>query len=305
MLVHVLGSAAGGGFPQWNCACSNCAGVRNGTIDADPRTQTSVAIRASDGSWFLIHASPDVRTQLAGLPALHPRSARDFPVAGIIFTNADLDQCLGLFSLREGQPLHLYATEFVRRAIVEQNKLYRVFDRMPGRLTWHELKLDVSQPLIGAGGRPSLWVTALAVPGKVPLYLEFLAEPQADMNVALLIHDSETTCTLGHAPCVGERNLAVDRLLMDADCLLFDGTFWSDDELSSQGLGTRTARQMAHWPVGGADGSLTTLAQARASRKILVHVNNSNPLLRSDATERRDVEAAGLEVAYDGMEIEL
>ncbi|HJT21406.1 MAG TPA: pyrroloquinoline quinone biosynthesis protein PqqB [Nitrospira sp.] len=305
MLIHVLGSAAGGGFPQWNCACPNCVGVRNGTIDAAPRMQTSVAVRAFDGSWFLIHASPDVRAQLAGLPALHPRSARDFPVSGIIFTNADLDQCLGLFSLRERQPLHLYATESIRRAIVEQNTFYRTFDRMPGHVTWHELKLDVSQPLIGARGLPSLWLTTLAVPGKVPLYLESLAQPQADMNVALLIHDPETGRTLGYAPCVGGRHQAVDRLMMEADCLFFDGTFWSDDELPSQGLGQRTARQMAHWPVGGSDGSLAMLAQARASRKILIHVNNSNPLLRSDGAERRSLEAARVEVAYDGMEIEI
>jgi pyrroloquinoline quinone biosynthesis protein B len=253
----------------------------------------------------LIHASPDVRTQLAGLSALHPRSARDFPVCGIVFTNADLNQCLGLFSLREGQPLHLYATEFVRRAIVEQNRFYSAFDRLPGHVTWHELKLDVSQPLMGAGGRPSLWLTALAVPGKVPLYLESLAQPQADTNVALLIHDPETAATLGYAPCVGGRHPTVDRLRLDADCLFFDGTFWSDDELPSQGLGPRTAAQMAHWPVGGPDGSLATLVQARASRKILIHVNNSNPLLRSDAKERREVEAAGVDVAYDGMEIEI
>jgi pyrroloquinoline quinone biosynthesis protein B len=303
MLVHVLGSAAGGGFPQWNCACVNCRGVRSGTIKAAARTQTSVAVRGPDGSWFLIHASPDIRAQLAAFPALHPRAPRDSPVAGILFTNADLDQALGLFSLREGQPLHLYATDAVRRALTGSNVFYRAFERMPGHVTWHELKLDAAHPLLGSDGRLSLWVTALAVPGKVPLYLESTAAPQPDMNIALLIRDDEQGRTLGYAPCVGGHSAAVARLLEEADCLFFDGTFWSDDELPSQRLGQKTARDMAHWPVGGPHGSLAVLARSRASRKILIHINNSNPLLREDAAQRREADAHGVEVAYDGMEV--
>ncbi|ALA57210.1 pyrroloquinoline quinone biosynthesis protein PqqB [Nitrospira moscoviensis] len=305
MLVHVLGSAAGGGFPQWNCACLNCRGVRNGTIQATARTQSSVAVQGAEGSWFLIHASPDIRAQLAALPALHPRTLRDTPLAGLLLTNGDLDQTLGLFSLREGQPLHLYATDSVRRAVRDGNVFSRAFDRMPGHVTWHELKLDVSQPLLGGDGRPSLWATALAVPGKVPLYLESIATPQPDMNIALLIRDPANGRTLGYAPCVGAHDPAVDRLLGEADCLFFDGTFWAEDELPVQGLGRKTARDMAHWPVGGPNGSLAALEKARARRKILIHLNNSNPLLRDDTAERREVEAAGVDVAYDGMEVEL
>jgi len=303
VLVHVLGSAAGGGVPQWNCGCGNCHGVRTGTIKATVRTQSVLAIQGPDGSWFLIHASPDIRAQLAGFPPLHPRAPRDSPIAGILFTNGDLDQTLGLFSLREGQPLHLYATDSVRRAVMERNAFYRAFDRMPGHLTWHELKIDAGNPLIGSHGRPSLSVTALPVPGKVPLYLESSMTPQPDMNIALLIHDPQNGRTMGYAPCVGTRSPAVDRLLEEADCLFFDGTFWSEDELPSQGLGKKTARDMAHWPVRGPDGSLALLADAKAARKILIHLNNSNPLLRDDAVERRQVEAAGVELAYDGMEL--
>lgn len=303
MLVHVLGSAAGGGFPQWNCGCRNCRGLRDGTLAATERTQTSLAVQGPDGSWFLIHASPDVRAQLAAFPALHPRALRDSPVAGILFTNGDLDQTLGLFSLREGQPLHLYATESVRCSMTGGNTFYRAFERGPDHVTWHELKLDVSRPLLGSNGRPSLWLTALAVPGKVPLYLESVATPQPDMNIALLIRDPANGRTLGYAPCVGGRGQAVDRVLEEADCLFFDGTFWSDDELPSQRLGQKTARDMAHWPVGGQSGSLPLLARARATRKILIHLNNSNPLLLDDAAERRRVEAAGVGVAYDGMEV--
>ena len=174
---------------------------------------------------------------------------------------------------------------------------------MPGHITWHELKLDAAQPLLGSDGRPSLWVTALAVPGKVPLYLESTAAPRPDMNIALLIRDDKQGRTLGYAPCVGGHSPAVARLLEEADCLFFDGTFWSDDELLSQRLGHKTAGDMAHWPVGGASGSLAVLARAKASRKILIHINNSNPLLREDAAQRREVESHGVEVAYDGMEV--
>jgi pyrroloquinoline quinone biosynthesis protein B len=301
--IHVLGSAAGGGFPQWNCGCPNCAGLRSGTIAATPRTQASLALSDSGGNWFLIHATPDIHAQLAAFPPLHPRALRDSPICGILLTNADLDQCLGLLSLRESQPLQIYATESVRHAVTHDNRFYRALDRTAGQVTWHELKLHATQTLLTPDhGSTQLVVTTIPVPGKTPLYLEGQVEPQIDENVALLISEFTGGPCVGYAPCVAGRNPDVDRVVERADCLLFDGTFWSEDELVALGIGTKTARDMAHWPLGGANGSLSMLAQA-ASRRMVIHINNTNPILREDSSERRQLEQAAVEVAYDGMEV--
>jgi pyrroloquinoline quinone biosynthesis protein B len=307
--IHVLGSAAGGGFPQWNCGCPNCAGVRAGTIAALPRKQASVAVSDSEGHSFLIHAAPEISAQLAAFPPLHPRvqsrAVRDSPLAGIILTNADLDQCLGLLSLRESQPLHLYATESIRQAVTQENRFYRALDRVPGQITWHELKLYGTQTLFTPDQRSTqLIVTTIPVAGKVPLYLEGQVEPESGDNVALLVRESSGGPSLGYAPSVGARDPEIERIVERSDCLFFDGTFWSDDELTALGIGTKMASDMAHWPLGGANGSLSMLAQS-SSRRILIHINNTNPILRDDSAERRHVEQAGVEVAYDGMEIAL
>src|SRR5688572_3272196 len=213
MQIHVLGAAAGGGFPQWNCSCVNCSGVREGSLPFTPLTQASIAIAADDDAWFVVHASPDIRTQLLAFPALHPRGLRDSPIAGILLTNADLDQTLGLLTLRESQPLHLYATETVRHAFMDENRLYRTLCRTPDQVTWHELKLQSHQPLFLPDGSASrLSVMALPVPGKVPLYLEGSSDPNPEDNVALLFTEESTGCSLAYAPCVGGGSPSVDRL---------------------------------------------------------------------------------------------
>jgi len=301
--IHVLGSAAGGGFPQWNCGCQNCAGLRKGTIAATARKHTSLALTDSEGTCFLIHATPEIGAQLAGFPPLHPRAVRDSPLAGIVLTNGDLDQCLGLLSLRESQPLHVYATESVRHAVTTENRFYRALNRIPGQVTWHELKVHASQALLRPDGRPSqLVVTAIPVPGKVPLYLEEQMASQIDDNVALLVHEMPVGACLGYAPCVGAANPDVERIVATANCLMFDGTFWSEDELVALGIGRKRAQDMAHWPLAGPTGSLSLFAKS-CSRRILIHINNTNPILRDDSPERRQLEAAGVEVAYDGMEV--
>jgi pyrroloquinoline quinone biosynthesis protein B len=302
--IHVLGSAAGGGFPQWNCGCVNCAGLRTGTIAATARRQAALAVSGHDGNWFLIHAAPDISSQVAAFSPLHPRGLRDSPIAGILLTNGDLDQCLGLLSLRELQPLHVYATEPVRRAFTTGNRLYRALRRMPCQITWHELTLYRSQALMGADQRPStVVVTTIPVPGKVPLYADHHAKPQDGDNIALLIRDRSEGPLLAYAPCVGWYSPEVKGILEESDCLFFDGTFWSEDELMALGLGNKHACEMAHWPLAGANGSLPALEKSRPSRRILIHINNTNPILREDSPERRDTERAGVEVAYDGMEL--
>jgi pyrroloquinoline quinone biosynthesis protein B len=291
----VLGSGAGGGLPQWNCACDNCTLVRAGDPRVQARTQDSVAVSASGGGgWLLVNASPDVHRQIESFPALHPRGPRDTPIGAIALTNGDLDHVLGLLSLRESQPLHVLATERVRAGLVERNAMLRTLARTPEQLTWTAMELGREVVLAGLG----LGVTAIAASGKLPVHLVGTAEPSPEDNVALRIRDTASGKILVVATAVGSLE-GVDAIVGGADAVLFDGTFWSDDELVARGLGRGRARDMAHVPVGGDEGSL---ARLRHGRRIYTHVNNTNPIVRADPAERAAVLAAGWEIAFDGME---
>lgn len=312
MLARVLGAAAGGGFPQWNCGCSNCRGVREGAIRARPRTQASIAVSVDLRSWFLFGASPDVRMQIERFPELHPRGARHTPIAGIILGHGDLDQCLGLLHLRESQPLTVYATAAVRRSFCEGNALYRTLERFPGQITWRELVLGQALALTDAAGRASgLMIEAVPVPGKPPLHRQGATPdppnpPDAGDTVGLFVRETARHRTLAYVPSVAGPAPELETLLTRADALFFDGTFWSGDELvrlDPEGPGGRPATAMAHWPLGGEGGSLELLGRLPVRRRILVHINNTNPILREDSPEHRLVEAAGVEVAWDGMEV--
>jgi pyrroloquinoline quinone biosynthesis protein B len=306
MHIRVLGSAAGGGFPQWNCGCPNCRGVRAGAIPATPRTQESVAISADAEAWFLLNASPEIRQQIESFPGIHPRAARHSPIHAIILTNGDLDHTLGLLSLRESHPLVVYATEAVRRGFIDGNVLYGTLQRFPDQVTWRPLKLGREEALAGADGRESgLFVEAVPVPGKLPIHLERQSAPDPEDNVGLRIREASTGRRLAYLPAAGGLTPAMHDALADADCVFFDGTFWSPDELPAQGLGTKRADDMAHLPMGGAAGSLAALRGLRAPRRVFIHVNNTNPVLRDDSPERKDAEAAGWEIAWDGMEVRL
>jgi pyrroloquinoline quinone biosynthesis protein B len=306
VILRVLGSAAGGGFPQWNCGCGNCRAAREGHSATRPRLEESVAISADGEHWFLLQASPEVRRQIESFPALWPREPRHTPIAGILLTNGDLDHCLGLLCLRESQRLVVHATAEVRRGIAEGNAMYRTLERFPGQLTWRPFQLDVEQPLLTpAGGESGLHVTAVAAPGKRPLHLEGSGTPSPGDNVGLVIRDARTGGRLAYFSALAELSPAVRQTLGAADCVFIDGTFWSDDELIKEGLGERRGRQMAHLPVGGPDGSLEFLRSLTVRRKLLIHLNNTNPLLREDSPERAQATAAGVEVAADGLEIRL
>ena len=306
MRIRVLGSAAGGGFPQWNCGCPNCRGVRAGTLRAAARTQESVAVSADGEGWFLLNASPEIRQQIEDFSGLHPHAPRHSPIVAIILTNGDLDHTLGLLSLRESHPLVIYATERVRSGFVDGNVLYRTLQRFPAQVTWRPLELGREEELAGADGRGSgLLVEAVAVPGKPPIHLEGLAPPDPEDSIGLRIREASTGRRLAYFAATGGLTPTVRTALADADCVFFDGTFWSGDELPALGLGTRRAEDMAHLPIGGAGGSLAALRSLRAGRRIYIHVNNTNPVLRDDAAERREVEAAGWEIARDGMEVTL
>jgi pyrroloquinoline quinone biosynthesis protein B len=306
VILRVLGSAAGGGLPQWNCGCGNCRAARARHSAIRPRLEESVALSADGEHWFLLQAAPEVRRQIESFPPLQPKAPRHTPIAGILLTNGDLDHCLGLLCLRESQPLVVHATAEVQRGFTEGNVLYRTLERFTGQLTWSPLPLGVEQPLRLGDGRPSgLHVTAVAAPGKRPLHLEGSGAPAPGDNVGLVIRDEQTGGRLAYFSALAALAPAVRGVLAAADCLFVDGTFWSDDELIREGLGQRRGRDMAHLPVGGPDGSLEFLRALPVRRKVLIHLNNTNPLLRDDSPERAAVTAAGVEVAEDGLEIRL
>src|SRR2546421_6047890 len=299
MLIRVLGSAAGGGFPQWNCGCANCRGVREGSLRAQARSQECVAVSADGASWLLLNCSPEIRQQIESFAGLHPRAPRHSPIAGIVLTNGDLDHCLGLLSLRESHPWVVSAAAPVRRGFVERNVLSRTLERLPGQVTWRVLKTGREEELAG------LTVEALAVPGKPPVHLESLAPSDPEENIGVRVRETATGRVLAYLSAAGGVTDEILHALDGADAVFFDGTFWSSDELPKLGLGTKRAEEMAHVPVGGPGGSLARLAGVRARRRIYIHINNTNPMLREDSPERAEVAAAGWEIAWDGMEVRL
>jgi pyrroloquinoline quinone biosynthesis protein B len=265
-----------------------------------------VAVSADGERWVLLNASPEIRQQIESFPGLHPRGPRHSPIAAIVLTNGDLDHTLGLLSLRESYPLVIYATESVRRGFTAGNVLYRTLERFPGQVTWRALALGQAVPLADREGRATgLTIEVVAVPGKPPVHLEALAPSTPEDNVGLRLLEEGTGRRLAYFPAVGRVTPQVLLGLSFADCAFFDGTFWSSDELPAGGLGTKRAEDMAHQPVGGAGGSLAALHGLQVHRRIFIHVNNTNPMLREGSPERKAVEAAGWEIAHDGLEVAL
>jgi pyrroloquinoline quinone biosynthesis protein B len=311
--VVVLGSSAGGGVPQWNCACSNCQAARNDD-GVKPRTQDSLAVSADGRRWFLLNVSPDVARQIERQRVLWPdvrekpdgsRDQRRSPLAGAVLTNGDLDHCLGLLSLREWTPLSLYATPATYSGLVEHNSMLRTLKRQRAQSVFRPLTLDTFQPLLDSDGNASgLRVCAFAVAGKVPLHLESLQASSAETNVGLLIEDAASGARLAYVPAAASIDGLAERFAR-VSCLFFDGTFWSDAELSALGQVERSARDMAHLPVGGPDGSLELLSDLPIEQRYYTHLNNTNPMLRAGSPERRSVEARGWVVAEDGLELAL
>lgn len=271
-----------------------------------------MAISADGQSWFLLNASPEIREQIESFPPLWPRHERHSPIAGIVLTNGDLDHGLGLLSLRESHPITIYATGSVRRGFTEGNVLYRTLERFPGQVTWRPLVLDETRPLKGYNTladpeleHSRLSVTPFAMPGKRPLHLEGNGNASAEDNVGLLIRDNVVERSIAYVPAAAAWTDALERMMDDVQIIFFDGTFWSSAELMATGVGTKRAEDMAHLPVGGPEGSLARLAKLPSVRRILIHINNTNPLLREDSPERAAAEAAGVEIAHDDMEIVL
>jgi pyrroloquinoline quinone biosynthesis protein B len=293
----VLGSAAGGGFPQWNCGCSLCCLARQGDKRVRPATQASVAASGDGQQWLIIGASPDLRQQLAQTPLLWPRGGtRDSPVSGVVLLGGDIDAIAGLLVLRERQPFTIYAPRPLLRLLAD-NDIFNVLDPALVR----RVEIDPLNPVECAGG---ITLTLLPMPGKVPLYRETpgATAPEAGPTYAAMISTSGRNAVV--APACADITDHVLAQLRDADVLFFDGTLFSDDEMIAAGLGEKTGTRMGHVPISGPNGTLARLAGLSA-RRILLHINNTNPILLSDSPERRQVEAAGFEVAFDGMEVRL
>jgi pyrroloquinoline quinone biosynthesis protein B len=302
MQVILLGTAAGGGFPQWNCWCPSCRVARSAPERAHPRTQSSAAISADGARWFLLNASPDVREQIGPLTASTPTGMRHVAVEGIIPTDAELDHTLGIALLREGRTLQLYATTAVIDVLREDSRILPVTEAFAA-VNVTPLALDTPTALRHADGSASgLTVTAFTVPGGPP---RFARRDQPGHTVGLIVEDAATGGRLVFVPGCGALDAELLARLATADVLLFDGTFWTDDEMLRLGLSERTARQMDHLPISGSDGSLALLSRLPCRRKVYTHINNSNPMLIEDGAERRAVEAAGMVAGDDGMRFTL
>jgi pyrroloquinoline quinone biosynthesis protein B len=294
----VLGAAAGGGFPQWNCRCAVCRLAWAGDPRVVPRTQASLAVSADGARWVLINAAPDLRTQIAATSELQPRSEpRDSPIAAVMLTGAEVDQAAGLLCLRERQPFALHATPETLQAVAD-NPMFGVL----GRDVVTRRPVACGEPIALPGG---LEAEMFSVPGKVPLYLEgdspdLVAETGANVGIELRANGARLAYVPGAAAAPPE---LVERLAR-ADVILFDGTLYTDDEMIRTGTGSKTGRRMGHMPIDGDEGSLVALARLKA-RRIYCHINNTNPILIAGSPERARVEAAGWEIAADGMEIVL
>jgi pyrroloquinoline quinone biosynthesis protein B len=294
MWLRVLGSAAGGGFPQWNCECPACRAVRDGSRPCRSRTQSSIAVSADYRKWFLFNASPDVLTQIEAFSALRPRDGRITPVNAVLLTDAELDHTLGLLLLREGSGVEIHATTAMHDVLCEGTSLLRVLEGYCP-VDWRPVEPDVDVPL-GDG----LSYRAFDVP--TTKRARFGPGDAKGRVVGYRLTDERGGSAV-YLPGVQELTPAVRAQLDDCDCLLFDGTCWRDDELIRLGLAGKTAREMGHLPIDGPGGSLAELAPLPIERKIYTHLNNTNPILLEDAPERELLENHGMEVAVDGMEV--
>jgi pyrroloquinoline quinone biosynthesis protein B len=302
MQIVLLGTAAGGGFPQWNCWCPTCRVGRADPARARPRSQSAAAVSADGARWFLLNASPDVHAQLGRLPSRPAAGLRHSPVEGVVLTDAELDHSLGLVLLREARWLQLAATAAVRE-ILERDSALLPVTRAFAEVRIAELVAGRETPLAYRDGCPSgISVTPFAVPAGPP---RFATADHPGHTVGLRLRDEATGGVAVYAPGCGGIDAGVEAALHGAELVLFDGTFWSDGELIELGISDRTARQMDHLPVGGAGGSLERLAAHPARERVYTHINNTNPILVEDSPQRAELERRGLRVGEDGMSFSL
>ncbi len=312
MLIKVLGAAAGGGLPQWNCAGRNSADARLGRDGVKPQTQASIAVSANERDWVIVNAAPELRQQINDNPELHPRpeaGPRNSPIKAVLLTNGDVDAVAGLLSLREGQPFSLYGSDRVL-GILAQNSIFNVLN--PAKVRRIPFLLDTPFEIEGPDGPTGIVVEAFTVPGKVPLYLEDKAAGAAGGfgtkegdTIGLRISDPVSGAHFFYVAACARIDNRLAKQLRGAPLVFFDGTLFTDNEMIDQGLMPKTGTRMGHMNISGEDGSIAAFEPLGVTRRIFIHVNNSNPVHHPGSKARAAVEAAGWEVAYDGMRLEV
>lgn len=305
MQILILGSAAGGGFPQWNCHCSNCKGLRSGTIKATSRTQSSIAVSSDGKNWALINASPDIRQQINQSPQLWPEhGARGTNIRGAILTDSQIDHTTGLITLREGLPIDVYCTDVVFDDLSSAFPLFGMLKHWHGGLTFKPIGHQQSD-IFNVKGVDGIEFIPVAIESNAPPYSKYRDKVVAGNNIGLKIIDKTTGKYLFYLPGIVESTPEVEKILTHASCVLIDGTLWLDDEMIAQGLGSKLGSQMGHMPVNGDFGTVALLNKFNIERKILIHINNTNPILNEESEQHQFVLDNGIEIAVDGMEIQL
>ena len=303
MKIRILGSGAGGGFPQWNCNCDNCKRIRSGALNGKARTQSSIAVSSDNENWLLINASPDIRAQLEAFPAIQPKHGlRDTGIKAVLLIDSQIDHTTGLLMLREGKPLDIYCTEMVKQDLTTGFPVFNILSHYC-TVNHHPVPIDGGSFTIPAIADLRFYTQALK--SKAPPYSPHRHDPHDGDNIGVIIEQISTGKKAYYSPGLGEIEGHVMEAMQTADCLLVDGTFWTEDEMIDRGLGKKKAAEMGHLPQSGTGGMIEILNKLSNARKILIHINNSNPILDEDSPEYKQLGDVGIEVAYDGMEIEL
>ena len=303
MKIRVLGSAAGGGFPQWNCNCHNCNRIRHQQMNGTARTQSSIAISTDNRNWLLFNTSPDIRAQLEAFPDIQPKEGiRDTGIKAIMLIDSQIDHTTGMLMLREGKPLDVYCTEMVRQDLTSGFPLFNMLAHYC-TVNHHPVPTDGSSFTIP--GIDDLRFYTQALKSKAPPYSPHRYDPHDGDNIGVIIEQISTGKKVFYSPGLGEIEPHVLTAMQTADCVMVDGTFWSNDEMVTQGISQKRAREIGHLPQSGEGGMIEVLNSIGEKRKILIHINNTNPILDDDSAERQELAANGIEVAYDGMEIDL
>jgi pyrroloquinoline quinone biosynthesis protein B len=303
MHIHVLGAAAGGGFPQWNCNCFNCDGLRKGTIKAKKRTQSSICVSSDGVNWVLFNTSPDVLQQIQEFDPLQPgRAIRDSGIVGIVLIDAQIDHTTGLLMLREGQvKREIYCTDMVYQDLTTGNPLFNILGHYCG-INRHDVPID-GNTSFEIPGAPNLRFTAVALKSAAPPYSPHRHDPHPGDTIGVLIEEISTGKKCWYSPGLGEIEPHLPAFISQADCIMVDGTFWTNTEMLDMGLMTKKARDIGHNPQSGPGGMIEVLNEYPNARRVLIHINNTNPILREDSAERAELDRHGIEVAYDGMDI--
>lgn len=303
MKIRVLGSGAGGGFPQWNCNCHNCHRIRRSEMNGTARTQSSIAISTDNKNWLLFNASPDIRSQLEAFPAIQPQNGiRDTGIKAIMLIDSQIDHTTGLLMLREGKPLDIYCTDMVKQDLTTGFPLFNMLKDYC-TVNHHDIPVDGSSFEIPQIADLRFYTQALK--SKAPPYSPHRHDPHKGDNIGVIIEQISTGKKVFYSPGLGEIEPHVMDALQSVDCLLVDGTFWTDDEMVTQGISHKHALEIGHLPQSGEGGMIDVLNNVKNARKILIHINNTNPILDNDSPERKILDTAGIEVAFDGLEIEL